>query len=251
MYLSTFSVAARCKRTGMFGVAVSTRVPAVGMLCPFVMARVGAIASQARVNPYLGIDGLKLLAQGWSAQSALDKLLIDDPMRESRQLAIIDNQGRVAAYTGPQCNEWAGHHCGDGYSVRGNILVGKETIDAMAQTFEQNETDDLPERLLKVLEAGQAAGGDRRGRQSAALKVYDTEEYAYADLRVDEHADPVAELRRVFTIASQSLLPYIKVGGMPTRANPAGITDDAELTRKLNAIGVERTWPTPVHKQSE
>lgn len=246
MNLSTFSIVARCKRTGMFGVAVSTRVPAVGMLCPFAQAGVGAIATQARVNPYLGIDGLKLLAQGWSAQSALDKLLIDDPLRAARQLAIVDTQGRVAAYTGPQCNEWAGHHCGDGYSVQGNILVGKETIEAMAQAFEANEGDELPERLLKALEAGQAAGGDRRGRQSAALKVLDTEEYPYVDLRVDEHPDPVAELRRVFAVASQSLLPYIKIGGLPTRANPAGIADDEEITRRLKAIGVERTWPTSI-----
>jgi uncharacterized Ntn-hydrolase superfamily protein len=250
MYLSTFSIVARCRRTGMFGVAVSTRVPAVGMLCPFVQAGVGAIATQARVNPYLGIDGLKLLAQDWSAQSTLDKLLIDDPMREGRQLAIVDNHGRVAAYTGPQCNKWAGHYCGDGYSVQGNILVGKETIDAMAQAFDVNEPDELPERLLKSLEAGQAAGGDRRGRQSAVLKVFDKEEYAYVDLRVDEHPDPVAELRRVFTVASQSLLPYIKIGGLPTRANPSGISDEEEITRRLKAIGVERTFPAPL-KQSD
>lgn len=233
----------------MLGVAVSTRIPAVGMLCPFVQAGAGAIVTQARVNPYLGIDGLKLLAQGWSAQKALDKVLMDDPMREARQVAIVDAQGRVAAYTGPQCDEWAGHRLGNGYSVQGNILLGPQTLEAMAQAFEAHEIYDLPERLLRALEAGQAAGGDKRGKQSAALKVYYEEEYPYLDLRVDEHVDPVAELLRVYTVASRSLVPYIKIGGMPTRSNPAGLTDDQEIARRLEALKPSKPFVGPTRKK--
>lgn len=218
--LNTFSIAARCKRTGMFGVAVSTAVPAVGGICSFIKEGVGAIATQSWVNPYLGIDGLKLLESGLSAQEALDRLMADDPGRDSRQLGIVDTQGRAAAYTGADCVDWAGHEIGDGFTVQGNMLVGAETVQNMAQAARQSEAFDLPERLMLVLEAGQAAGGDKRGKQSAALKVYNVEAYPWLDIRVDEHRNPVAELRRIFEIAKHQLLPFIK--GMPSRQDVLG-----------------------------
>lgn len=218
--LNTFSIAARCDRTGMLGVAVSTAVPAVGAICPYVKPGVGAIATQSWVNPYLGIDGLKLLEAGKSAQEALDELIEADPGRDDRQLGIVDAQGRAAAYTGATCVDWAGHEIGDGFSVQGNMLVGAATVAQMVKAAENSRPLDLPERLMLVLEAGQAAGGDKRGKQSAALKIYNIEEYPWLDLRVDEHRNPVAELRRILGVARHQLLPF--VGGMPSRKDPMG-----------------------------
>lgn len=216
--LNTFSIAARCPRTGMLGVAVSTAVPAVGGICSYIKEGVGAIATQSWVNPYLGIDGLKLLEQGLSAEETLTKLLADDPGRDDRQMGIVDAQGRVAAFTGASCVTYAGHILGNGFTVQGNMLVGAETINAMAAAAKASEASDLTERLMLVLEAGQAAGGDKRGKQSAALKVFNREAYPWLDIRVDEHRNPVSELRRIFEIAKHQLLTFTK--GMPTRANP-------------------------------
>lgn len=219
----TFSVAARCARTGMLGVAVSTAVPAVGALCPFVSADTGAMATQSWVNPYLGLDGLELLRQGIAAAVVLDQLLGADPGREVRQLGIVDNQGRSASFTGAECTGWAGHRTGAGYAAQGNMLTGGEVVEAMAESFEQSESEELPERLVRALEAGQSVGGDKRGRQSASVRVFASEDYPYLDLRVDEHPQPVAELRRVWEVAQQQLLPFVKM--MATRDDPIGKHD--------------------------
>lgn len=216
--LNTFSISARCERSGMLGVAISTAVPGVGGLCPFVRQGVGAISTQSWVNPYLGIDGLTLLAEGLSAQQTLDKLMALDPGREVRQIGIVDVEGGSAAWSGSACTDWFGHITGPHFAVQGNMLVGEATLQAMADAFVRTAALALPERLVAVLEAGQAAGGDKRGRQSAALLVYHREEYPYLSLRVDEHAFPVAELRRIFEVARHQLLPF--VDGMPTRDNP-------------------------------
>ena len=222
--LSTFSIAARCARSGMLGVAVSTAVPGVGGICPFVRTGVGAVSTQSWVNPYLGIDGLTLMGEGLSAQAALDRLLADDPGRDVRQVGLVDKSGGSAAWSGPNCTPWFGQITGRDFAVQGNMLVGEPTIAAMAEAFGRAAALDLTERLLVVLEAGQAAGGDKRGRQSAALRVFHTEEYPYLDLRVDEHRHPVAELRRVYEVARHQLLPFMQ--GMPTRANPLGSLGD-------------------------
>ena len=219
----TFSIVAQCSRTDMVGVAVSTAVPAVGSLCSFSAARVGALSAQAWVNPYPGIDGLALLRAGLDARHTLEHLLADDPGRASRQLGIVDADGQAAAYTGADCPAWAGHRLGAGYSVQGNLLTGGVVMDAMAARFEATTEQDLPERLMQALEAGQRVGGDRRGRQSAAIRVHDMEEYPYVDVRVDEHPDPVAELRRVWNVARQQLLPLLRL--MPTPDNPLGRHD--------------------------
>jgi uncharacterized Ntn-hydrolase superfamily protein len=218
--VNTFSISARCARTGMFGVAVSTAVPGVGGICPFVRSHMGAISTQSWVNPYLGIDGLALLAQGMNAKEALDKLISADPGRDVRQIGIVDKNGLSAAWSGPQCTTWFGHITGANFSVQGNMLVGEKTVQAMAEAFTRTEGLSLPERLVSVLEAGQSAGGDKRGHQSAALLVHHEEEYPYLSLRVDDHAYPVAELRRIFEVARHQLLPF--VGGMPTRQKPVG-----------------------------
>jgi uncharacterized Ntn-hydrolase superfamily protein len=229
--VNTFSIAARCARTGMFGVAVSTAVPGVGGICPFLQAGVGAVSTQSWVNPYLGIDGIRLLAEGSNAEAALKQLVAEDPGRDVRQVGLVDRNGASAAWSGKDCTPWFGHVTGPDFAVQGNMLVGEATIAAMAAAFEQAATLDLPERLLVVLEAGQAAGGDKRGRQSAALKVVHREAYPYVDLRVDEHRHPVAELRRVFEVARQQYLPFII--GMPTRANPLGNLPDEVSTMLL------------------
>jgi len=220
LVLATFSIAARCPRTGMVGVAVCTAVPAVGALCPFAKPGVGAIASQSFVNPYLGIDGLALLERGIGAQTALEQLIANDPGQDVRQLSIVDRMGNAAAFTGKSCLPWGGHVVGDGYAVAANMMIDETTVTAMARAFEDAVADDLPERLLKALEAGDATGGDYRGRQSAALLVYYKEAYPYRSLRVDEHRTPVAELRRIFTVCQQQLFPF--VDALPTRELPAG-----------------------------
>ena len=205
----TFSIAARCPRTGMLGVATSSKALSAGGLVPYCRAGVGAIASQSFVNPYLGIDGLVLLEQGLPAERALERLIEDDPGRELRQAAIVDREGRAAAYTGTRCIPWAGHVTGAGYACLGNILVGEAVVQAMARAYEAAPEDDLPERLMRALEAGQDAGGDRRGRQSAGMTVVNEEEYPWLDIRVDDHEDPVPELRRIFEIYKREEVPFL------------------------------------------
>lgn len=218
--LNTFSITARCERTGQLGVAVSTKVPAVGMLCPFVKSGVGAIASQSFVNPYLGIRGLEYLADGHSAGETLVFLKSYDSAIEYRQLGIVDKNGDSVAFTGNQCDTWNGHLTGENYAIAGNMLVGPETLSAMQASFISSGSQELAERLLLALESGQNAGGDKRGRQSAAVKVYSTEEYPLLELRVDEHPDPVAEIRRVFEVARETLVPFIEM--LPTIDAPSG-----------------------------
>lgn len=210
----TFSIIARDPQSGEFGVAVSTAVPCVGALVPHVKAGVGAIATQSFVNVQLGIDGLPLLERGMSPEEALTSLLAKDEQANVRQCAGIDAQGRVFAYSGDECVTWFGSRMGENYSVQGNMLVGKDTIDAMAETFEAAK-DHLSSRLLKALEAGQAAGGDNRGRESAALVVapFGDAEYSKIDIRVDLHDDPVAELRRIFDIMRQRYRETLEQGG--------------------------------------
>ena len=201
----TFSIIARDPERGLFGVAVSTAVPCVGAAVPYVKLGVGAIASQAWTNVRLGIDGLRLLELGLSPEAALTALLQEDPEAARRQVAAIDRQGRVFVYSGEACTEWYGHRTGDNCSVQGNTLAGQETIDAMGEAFERSQ-GHLASRLLEALEAGQAAGGDKRGRESAALLVRgpaDGDPFAAFDIRVDHHPDPVAELRRIFDLLQE------------------------------------------------
>ena len=201
----TFSIIARDPESGIFGVAVSTAVPCTGAIVPHVKAGVGAIATQSYANVRLGIDGLRLLELGLSPEAALMSLLAEDEQAGLRQCAGIDSRGRVFAYSGDQCVDWYGHRLGENYSVQGNMLVGKETIDAMAESFERS-SGHLAVRLLEALEAGQAAGGDKRGRESAALLVAPPpggDPWSNIDLRVDMHPEPVAELRRIFDLLGE------------------------------------------------
>ena len=199
MDLATFSIAARCARSGDFGVAVATARPAVGALVPFV-SRHAAIATQARVNTDLGRRGLVLVDQGVAIGVALGSLVEADPDRERRQLHGVDTRGEFA-HTGARCVEWCGHWVGAGVTVAGNMLVGERVIPAIAEAFAATQDAELAERLLRALEAGEVAGGDTRGKQSAALLVASEWPRGYHNLRVDDDVDPVAELRRVYEVA--------------------------------------------------
>ena len=206
--------------TRALGVAVTTKYLAVGSLCPFVRAGVGAIATQADVNPSFGPRGLRLLAEGLTPEQVSRTLLEGDDGRERRQLSVLNAQGHAVSFTGSETVSWSGHRVGPGYAVAGNMLVGEETVTATEAAFLDAEGQSLPERLLRALEAGQAAGGDRRGRQSAAMVVHTTEEYPYLDFRVDDNPDPVAELRRIYDLSTSEYLRWKEY--MPSRAHPSG-----------------------------
>lgn len=223
----TFSIAARCPETGMLGVAVSTKLLCVGQLVPFPRAGVGVIATQSFVNPYLGLHGLDYLAEGLGATAVRDRLAAEDEGRSLRQFSVVDREGGSASYTGSDCVNWCGHRTGDGYAAAGNMLVGEATIQAMADSFEGSSGTPFGERLMQALEAGQAAGGDRRGRQSAALKVVSTEDYPLIDLRVDDNPDPVVELRRLWELYNQELAGVMAM--LPSKAHPAGLFDLEQL----------------------
>ena len=201
--LATFSIAARDPATGMLGVAASSKAFSVGSLCPFVAAGVGAVATQAWVNPYLGTAVLGLLAGGLAAEDALKRALADDPRPDLRQLNVVDALGRSATYTGSGTDAWCGGRSGPDYALAGNILVSEATVEAMERTYAAGVGGDLADRLIAVLEAGQEAGGDSRGRQSAAVIVANRTIIPYLDLRVDDHPDPVAELRRLYNVAAR------------------------------------------------
>ncbi|WP_029355026.1 DUF1028 domain-containing protein [Bosea sp. 117] len=218
--LNTFSIVARCPRTGNLGVAVATAVPAVGATCPHTRAGVGAASTQSWINPYLAMDVLDAIASGLDAETALARIIACDPAKEVRQIGVVDASGIAAAWSGDQCTPWYGQHVGPGYAVQGNMLTGPETLEAMVAAFEGSEGEALDERLIRALEAGDAHGGDKRGKQSAALRVQAEEAYLLVDLRADEHPSPVQELRRILEIARLQLIPFI--AGMPKRREAAG-----------------------------
>ena len=195
--LNTFSIVARDGETGAFGVAVATARPTVGSLVPWVSLK-GAVATQARVNTELGRQGLLLLAEGVPVDVALSSLLWKDREREIRQVHGLDGE-RAFCHTGAECVPWCGHEEGPDFTVAGNMLAGPDVIAATARTFSKSD-GELSSRLLLALEAGQAAGGDKRGKQSAALLVASPEPRMYHNLRVDDHGDPVGELRRIYEL---------------------------------------------------
>jgi uncharacterized Ntn-hydrolase superfamily protein len=222
----TWSIVARGP-AGEFGVAVASRFFAVGMLCAHARSGVGALATQALVNPHYGPKGLDLLEKGVDPVFAINSLKKEDVGKEHRQIHLIDSQGRVAAHTGSACIDWCGHLAGEGFSVAGNMLTGREVIEATAANYKKNHSMKFPERLLEALHAGEAAGGDKRGKQAAALRVHTTEDYAFLDLRVDDHEDPIAELKRLYAKSLERFQPFSSC--LPSRARPAGITDRAVI----------------------
>ncbi|HEV3478215.1 MAG TPA: DUF1028 domain-containing protein, partial [Gaiellaceae bacterium] len=216
--VSTYSIAACDLERGQWGVAVQSKFLAVGSIVPWAEPHVGAIATQAYANPRYGPDGLAHLRDGLTAEQVVERLTAADEGREHRQLGVVDSNGDSASFTGSECTEWAGGRTGRCYAAQGNILVSRDTVDALADTFEENAGKPLAERLLECLDAAQAAGGDRRGQQSASLLVVEKDRgYAglsdsLVDLRVDDHERPLEELRRVYEL-HQSLFGVTPPGG--------------------------------------
>ena len=204
--VATYSIVACDLEAGQWGAAVQSRFLAVGSVVPWAEPHVGAIATQSYANPRYGPDGLALLREGRSAQEVIDALTHPDPDRAQRQLGVVDGKGNTATFTGDECHDWAGGRTGPCYAAQGNILVSAATVDALAATFESNAHLELGQRLIECLAAAQAAGGDRRGQQSASLLIVE-KDAGYAklsdtvvDLRVDDHERPIAELRRLFAL---------------------------------------------------
>src|SRR6266700_3774084 len=229
----TWSIIARDSLTGQFGIAVATRFFAVGARVPHVAAGLGGIATQALVNPYYGIDGLKLLREGHSPRDIVETLIAADSGHDSRQLHILDATGRVAAHTGRDCVDWCGHVEGNGFSIAGNMLAGASVLDDTAQTYITGQRLPVAQRLIAAMRSREAAGGDKRGRQSAALVLYGDEEWSALDLRVDDHTDPLAELERLEQISRERWVHFRKY--LPTRQNPAGITDRETIDAGIEA----------------
>jgi uncharacterized Ntn-hydrolase superfamily protein len=219
----TWSIIARDSATGQFGIAVATRFFAVGARVPYIAPGFGAVATQALVNPYYGIDGVELLRDGRSPSEIVEALIAADGGRESRQVHILDAGGRVASHTGRECIDWCGHIEGDGFSIAGNMLTGASVLDDTARAYVANDALPFAQRLIAAMRSGEAAGGDKRGKQSAALLIYGDDEWSALDLRVDDHADPLGELERLEAVSRQHWVHFRKY--LPSRNNPAGVTD--------------------------
>ena len=238
--VATYSIAACDLEARQWGVAVQSKFLAVGSLCPFAEAEVGAVATQSYVNPRYGPEGLALLRQGLSAQDAAERLTASDEGRAQRQLGIVDSEGRSATYTGESCLDWAGGRTGPGYAAQGNILVGEETVAALATAFEANPRLPLVQRLLECLTAAQAAGGDRRGQQSASLLVvernggYARLSDSLVDLRVDDHEKPIQELRRIYGLHRRLFEVSPREDWLPLEGNLA-----AEVDERLARLGYD------------
>jgi len=235
----TWSIIARDTATGQIGIAVATRFFAVGARVPHIAAGLGGIATQGLVNPYYGIDGIRMLREGGSPQEIVNRLTGTDDGRESRQLHILDAAGRIAAFTGKDCVDWCGHLAGDGFSIAGNMLAGADVLEETAKTYLAGESLPFARRLIAAMRAGEAAGGDKRGKQSAALLIHEREEWSALDLRVDDYDDPLAELERLEQVSRKHWVHFRKF--LPTRQNPAGVTDRATIDAGIEAAIAGKT----------
>ncbi len=212
----TFAISARCPETGKYGVAISTRPLAVGARCPFIAPGVGVVVSMAYTDPRLGPLGLRLLKLGYSAQKVLDEIASSDPNIEYRQVSVIDRDGNAVARTGKQNKDWSGACIEPNLVAMGNGLVSERTASAMFDIYRKTGGASFEERLMKALEAGRDAGGQHGGQHSAALVVYSKQEYPLVDLRVDEHAEPIGELRRIHDLYAPQAAYYEQRPWQPT-----------------------------------
>jgi uncharacterized Ntn-hydrolase superfamily protein len=226
----TWSIIAR-DASGAFGIAIASKFFAVGALCPHIRTGVGAVATQALVNPLYGAPALDGLARGLAPERIIEQLTAPDEGRAHRQLHLIGADGRTAAYTGASCVDWCGHTQGEGFSVAGNMLAGPQVIEATAAAYQANAALPLAERLIAALAAGDAAGGDKRGKQAAALRIHTTEDYCALDIRVDDHAEPIQELQRLYQKSLERFQPFTAC--LPSRERPAGITDRAVIEAEI------------------
>jgi uncharacterized Ntn-hydrolase superfamily protein len=221
---NTFSIVARCPRTRMLGVGIATSSIAVAARCIYAKAGIGAMATQASTDPRLGLTGIKLLELGFSAPKVMAELMASDPYIEKRQLSIVDKDGRSVCHTGVENREWCGHVHGQNFAAAANMVVGEPVVKAMAERFESTPDLPLEERLLLAIEAGHDAGGEAIGEHSAGLLVVDREVFPRVDLRVDDHATAVAELRRIFELY-KPLIDYFQ----ERAANPTIPSEEDKL----------------------
>lgn len=241
----TWSILARDPETGLYGLAVASKFFAVGAVVPFSGGPHGAVMSQALPNPELGTRGLMLLGQNHRAASVVEMLVAMDRAIEQRQLHVIDAEGATAAYTGPGCIDWCGHRTAEGVSVAGNMLAGAEVVEETLAAWRGNGHLPIVERLLAAMRAGEDAGGDKRGRQGAALRIQGPESYARLDLRVDDHADPLAELGRLYEVAKERFIAFSSAA-FPRRDRPYGVADRATIEHV-----VERDAGKPLRAETE
>lgn len=234
----TWSIVARDPETGNLGIAVATRFFAVGGLVPHIRGGIGAVATQAFVSPLYGTDGLALLATGKAPDEIITELTARDAGRDQRQLHLIDARGRNAAFTGAQCIDWAGHLIDDNVSVAGNMLAGPNVVAETLATYKKALDKPFIERLLEAMQVGEDAGGDKRGKQSAALLVHRDQDYPWLSIRADDHPDPLAELRRLFAVAQERYMHVAET--MATKANPNGMIDRREIDEKIAALEAVR-----------
>jgi uncharacterized Ntn-hydrolase superfamily protein len=233
----TWSIVAHAPATGAFAVAVATRAFAVGASCPYVRSGVGAVSTQSITNRYLGPAILDAMEQGLAPAEAIERALRSDEGRHLRQVHAVDRLGRTAAWTGRHCVTWCGERTGDHVSVAGNMLAGAEVVAATFATFHARDDFELPERLMAAMQAGEAAGGDRRGKQSAAMKLTTTEDFPDLNIRVDDHADPLPELARLLALWRRQW-PARKAWA-PSKANPSGMTDLDVIDAAWKAQGLD------------
>jgi uncharacterized Ntn-hydrolase superfamily protein len=233
----TWSIIARDPATGHFGIAVATRFFAVGARVPFGAAGVGAIATQALTNSFYGADGLRLLGDGVPPEDVVGTLTEADAGRDHRQVHVMDRHGRIAQHTGSACVGWCGHLGGDNVSIAGNMLAGEEVLRRTMDAYLGQAGLPLPQRLIAAMRAGEAAGGDKRGKQSAALMIYGEEDWPDLDLRVDDHPDPLQELERLESVSRERFVHFRPF--MPGRRNRVGVTDRAVIEAGI-AAALER-----------
>jgi uncharacterized Ntn-hydrolase superfamily protein len=239
----TWSIVAHDPSTGAFAVAVTTCAFAVGASCPFVRAGVGAVSTQSMTNRYLGPAVLDGLARGLSPAAAIEGALAGDEGKGLRQVHAVDRHGRSAAWTGANCVEWCGDITSGGVSFAGNMLAGPSVLADTYAAFVTQSDLPLPARMLAALDAGEAAGGDRRGRQSAALVLVTTEDFPDLSIRVDDHAQPLAELRRLYGIWLRERAPHLNE--QPSKARPSGLTDMDVIESRWAKRGLDLRFRRP------
>jgi uncharacterized Ntn-hydrolase superfamily protein len=236
----TWSILAR-DIDGRFGVAIASRFFAVGALCVHTQRGVGALSTQALMNPLYGPAGLALLGAGHSAAEIVARLTAADAGQAQRQLHVLPARGPAAAHTGAACVDWCGHALHADFSVAGNMLAGPQVLAATAQAFVASAGQPLAERLLAAMAAGEAAGGDKRGKQAAALRIHGDEDYAELDLRVDDHAEPITELQRLYDVSLQRFQPFVAC--LAGRHSASGELDRARIEARIAAFQAARRAP--------
>lgn len=233
----TWSIIAKDEVTGAIGIAVATRFFAVGALLPHIDPAGGAVATQALINPTYGPRGLRLLREGVPAEEVVRFLTASDAGEGQRQLHVMDGAGRFAAHTGTGCVDWCGHAIHDGFSVAGNMLAGPQVIAETARAFRDGAALPFARRLIAALQAGEAAGGDKRGKQSAALLIHEGEEYPALSLRIDDHADPLAELARLEKVSRERFVHFARF--FATKDDPSGTYDRDVINAAIEAAAAQ------------